>query len=174
MEVISDAQAKLGAAGLNCRKHVRRNRQRILAIGRMHELALPNRFQAALTHYVAHLVTPDLKTVIGQRREAGPDVIRARVQGSNDRLAPVLNAMQPGRAATAITIRHQLDQNGEIELSAFSFYLALEIEAAYEGMMITRARPEDSQKPGHVSGAEARGHVSTAQVLKNGRIVEGP
>ncbi len=34
----------------------------------------------------------------------------------------------------AIEVRHQLDQTGEIELSAF--YLALEIKAAYEGMMI--------------------------------------
>jgi IS4 transposase len=104
----------------------------------------------------------------------------------------------------AITVRHQLDQTGEIELSAF--YLALEIKAAYEGMMIAlpsgdwqrydnlnagelanlllqvaehadplrlrkhKRGPKVPKKPGYVSGAEARKHVSTAQVLKNGRI----
>ena len=104
----------------------------------------------------------------------------------------------------AIEVRHQLDQSGEIELSAF--YLALEIKAAYEGMMIAlhssewqryddldagelaalllqiaayadpfRLRkhnrgPKVPKKPGYVSGAEARRHVSTVQVLKNGRI----
>jgi IS4 transposase len=104
----------------------------------------------------------------------------------------------------AITIRHQLDQDGEIELSAF--YLALEIKAAYEGMMIAlpssdwqhyidlnageladlllqvaahadplrlrkhKRGPKVPKKLGYVSGAEARRHVSIAQVLKNGRI----
>jgi IS4 transposase len=104
----------------------------------------------------------------------------------------------------AIEVRHRLEQNGEIELSAF--YLALEIKAAYEGMMIAlpsgdwrcyddldagelaalllqiaayanplrlrkhKRGPKVPKKPGYVSGAEARRHVSTAQVLKNGRI----
>lgn len=104
----------------------------------------------------------------------------------------------------AIEIRHQLDQNGEIELSAF--YLALEIKAAYEGMMLAlpcsewqrydkldadelahlllqlaghadplrlrkhKRGPKTPKKPGYVSGAEARRHVSTAQVLKVGRV----
>lgn len=104
----------------------------------------------------------------------------------------------------AIEVRHQLDRNGEIELSAF--YLALEIKAAYEGMMIAlpstdwqhydaldagelavlllqiaghadprrlrkhKRGPKVPKKPGYVSGAEARKHVATAQVLKDGRI----
>jgi IS4 transposase len=104
----------------------------------------------------------------------------------------------------AIEVRHQLEQNGAIELSAF--YLALEIKAAYEGMMIAlhsgewqlydnldacelatlllqiaghadplrlrkhKRGPKVPKKPGYVSGAEARRHVSTAQVLKDGRI----
>lgn len=104
----------------------------------------------------------------------------------------------------AIMIRHQLEPGGEIELSAF--YLALEVKAAYEGMMIAlpssdwraydnldarqladlllqvaaRADPKRLRKhkrgpqvpkSGYVSGAEARKHVSTARVLKEGRIV---
>jgi hypothetical protein len=104
----------------------------------------------------------------------------------------------------AIEVRHQLDQTGEIELSAF--YLALEIKAAYEGMMIAlpssdwehyddldaselaalllqiaghadprrlrkhKLGPKVPKKPGYASGAEARRHVATAQVLKDGRI----
>jgi IS4 transposase len=104
----------------------------------------------------------------------------------------------------AIEVRHQLEQNGEIELSAF--YLALEIKAAYEGMMIAlpnsdwqryddldaselaglllqiaehadplrlrkhKRGPKMPKKPGYVTGAEARRHVATAQVLKDGRI----
>jgi hypothetical protein len=103
-----------------------------------------------------------------------------------------------------IEIRHQLEKNGEIELSAF--YLALEVRAAYEGMMIAlpssdwrryddlnvgelanilldvaghanplrlrknKRGPKVLKKPGYVSGAEARRHVSTAQVLKQGRV----
>ena len=104
----------------------------------------------------------------------------------------------------AIEVRHQLEQNGGIELSAF--YLALEIKAAYEGMMIAlpssdwqryddlnagelanvllqvaghadprrlrkhKRGPKMPKKPGYVAGDEARRHVSTAQVLKDGRI----
>lgn len=104
----------------------------------------------------------------------------------------------------AIEVRHQLNQTGEIELSAF--YLALEIKAAYEGMMIAlpssdwehyddldaselaalllqiaghadprrlrkhKRGPKVPKKPGYASGAEARRHVATAQVLKDGRI----
>lgn len=104
----------------------------------------------------------------------------------------------------AIEIRHQLDQNGEIELSAF--YLALEIKAAYEGMMLAlpgsewqrydkldaselahlllqvaghanpfrlrkhKRGPKTPKKPGYVSGADARRHVSTAQVIKDGQV----
>lgn len=104
----------------------------------------------------------------------------------------------------AIEVRHQLGQKGEIELSAF--YLALEIKAAYEGMMIAlpssdwqlyddldagelaalllqiaehanplrlRKHKRGPKKPtnqGYVAGAEARRHVSTARVLKEGRI----
>jgi IS4 transposase len=105
----------------------------------------------------------------------------------------------------AIMIRHQLEYGGEIELSAF--YLALEVKAAYEGMMIAipsndwrayenldacqlaalllqlaaradpkrlrkhKRGPKVPKKPGYVSGAEARKRVSTARVLKDGRIV---
>lgn len=105
----------------------------------------------------------------------------------------------------AIEVRHQLEQQAEIELSAF--YLALEIKAAYEGMMIAlpsrdwqpyenlhadqladlllqiaghadprrlrkhKRGPKVPKKPGYVSGAEARKHVSTARVLREGRII---
>jgi IS4 transposase len=105
----------------------------------------------------------------------------------------------------AIEVRHQLDQNTEIELSAF--YLALEIKAAYEGMMIAlpsrdwkryeklhadqlahlllqvagyadprklrkhKRGPKVPKKPGYVPAAQARKHVSTARVLREGRII---
>lgn len=104
----------------------------------------------------------------------------------------------------AIEVCHHLDQNSDIELSAF--YLALEIKAAYEGMMVAlpnqewqryndldasqlgdlllqvaqhadphrlrkhKRGPKVPKKPGYVSGAEARKHVSTARVLREGRI----
>jgi IS4 transposase len=104
----------------------------------------------------------------------------------------------------AIEVRHRLDQDGAIELSAF--YLALEIKAAYEGMMLAfpgsewrpydklddeelaqlllqlaghadprrlckhKRGPKTPKKPGYVSGAEARKHVSTARVLQEGRV----
>jgi len=104
----------------------------------------------------------------------------------------------------AIEKRHQLEQQGEIELSAF--YLALEIKAAYEGMMLAlpssewqcydkldaielahlllqiaghadprrlrkhKRGPKKPKNPGYVAGAEARRHVSTARVLKAGRV----
>ena len=104
-----------------------------------------------------------------------------------------------------ITIRHQLDKEGKIELSPY--YLAIEVKAGYEGMMIALPNSDWSRyenldteqlahllqqvagyadpfrlrknkqsrkapkKKGYVSGAEARRHVSTARVLKEGRII---
>jgi hypothetical protein len=38
----------------------------MLAVGLMHDLALPNWLQAGLLHQSAHLVTPDLEAAIGQ------------------------------------------------------------------------------------------------------------
>lgn len=105
----------------------------------------------------------------------------------------------------AIEVCHHLGENDGIELSAF--YLALEIKAAYEGMMVAlpsqewqrydnleatqladlllqvaayadplrlrkhKRGPKLPKKPGYVSGAEARKHVSTARVLREGRII---
>lgn len=104
-----------------------------------------------------------------------------------------------------IAIGHQLDKEGKIELSPY--YLAIEVKAGYEGMMIALpsndwSRYEDldaeqlahlllqvaghadpfrlrknkqsrkaPKKKGYVSGPEARKHVSTAKVLKEGRII---
>ena len=48
-------------------KHVRRNRQRMLAVCRVHELALPDWFQTCLLHQLTHLVTADLEAAISQR-----------------------------------------------------------------------------------------------------------
>jgi len=39
----------------------------MLAVGRVHELTLPDWLQAGLLHQPAYLVTPDLKAAIGQR-----------------------------------------------------------------------------------------------------------
>jgi hypothetical protein len=80
----------------------------------------------------------------------------------------------------------------EVELS--TFYLALKIKAAYEGMMIAppssawkryekldasaladpRRLPKHKRgpkKPSYVSGAEERRHVSTAQLLTDDRAI---
>jgi hypothetical protein len=83
----------------------------------------------------------------------------------------------------------------EVELS--TFYLALKIKAAYEGMMIAppssawkryekldasaladprrlpkhKRGPKTPKKPSYVSGAEERRHVSTAQLLTDDRAI---
>jgi IS4 transposase len=105
----------------------------------------------------------------------------------------------------AIAVCHRLDQRADIELS--TYYLAIEVRAAYEGMMIAlpssewraydnldaphlaalllqvaahadplrlrkhKRGPKKPKKTGYVTSAEAHKHVSTANVLKAGRIV---
>ena len=86
----------------------------------------------------------------------------------------------------AIEIRHQLEKNGKIELSAF--YLALEIKAAYEGMMIalpsTDWRRYDNlnagelanvllQVAGHAAPLRLRKHKRRPKMLKNPGYVSG-
>jgi len=50
-------------------KDVQRNRQSVLAVGRVYEFALPDWLQAGLLHQAAHLVTPDLQIAVGQCRD---------------------------------------------------------------------------------------------------------
>jgi hypothetical protein len=47
----------------------------MLAVGRVHELALPDWLQAGLLHQPAYLVTPDLKAAIGQRCNQAPAAV---------------------------------------------------------------------------------------------------
>ena len=91
--------------------------------------------------------------------------------------------------ATAVRIRHELDSS-DIELSPY--YLASEIRATYDvhppaqlartllkiathvdpRAMRKHARgPKAPKKKGYVAGCVARRHVSTARVIKAGRVV---
>jgi len=50
-------------------KHVRRSRQDVLAVGRVHEPALPDWPQAGLLHEPPYLKRSDLETAVGQRAD---------------------------------------------------------------------------------------------------------